>query len=217
MRTVTSVKGLIWYDIVVEGEPCHASQPDAGTNAITKARPVLDALDAYDERVRERHDDLVGQAYATVTGLEAGVDSNKAVLPDDVTITLDRRVLPDESAAEIDEELDAVLSEVAAEHDLTVEWERPMTCESASVPTDCRVSRVFRDRSASIGGVPDEAHGTGITTDTRNLVNDAGMEAITWGPGDVDQAHTRDEYVDLAEVTTGLEILTAASREILAE
>jgi succinyl-diaminopimelate desuccinylase len=217
MQTTTSVKGLVWYDIVVQGTPCHASQPDAGTNAITNARPVLDALEAYDERVRERRDDLVGQAYATITGMAAGVESNSAVLPDDATITLDRRVLPDESVDEIDEEIDATLSRVAREHDITVGWERTMTCESASVPIDCRLSRVFREHSASVADVPDEAHGTGITTDTRNLVNDAGMEAITWGPGDIAQAHTRDEHVDLDEVTTGLEILKSASRAILSE
>jgi succinyl-diaminopimelate desuccinylase len=217
LRTTTSVKGLIWYDITVRGEPRHASRPDHGRNAVADAMPVLRALQDYGERVRERRDDLVGRAHATITGVAAGVDSNKAVLPEDVTITLDRRVLPAESATEIDSEIDSLLADVENRHDIEVEWDRTMTCTAASVPTDCELSRLFRDHSTSVAGVPDEPRGSDITTDTRNLVNDAGMEAITWGPGDVEQAHTRDEYVDLGEAATGLRILERAARDLLGD
>ena len=208
LRTATSEKGLAWYEITVAGDPSHASRPDQGVNAIQHARPVLDALAAYDRRVRERTDDLVGQAYATVTEFEAGTKEN--VVPERAALTLDRRFLPSESAADIDAEIDDLLTEVEREHGVDASWRRTRTYESAEIPVDSRLAEVFRAASAAAGGVTTEQWGVRASTDVRNLVNDAGMEAITWGPGDLGQAHTFDEHVELTEVETGVEALERA-------
>lgn len=213
LRTATSEKGLAWYEITIGGEPSHASRPDQGVNAIQKARPVLDALAAYDERVRERTDPLVGQAYATVTEFEAGTKEN--VVPEEALITVDRRFLPEESAEDIDDEFEELLSEVATEHDVEVSWERTRTYESAAISTESPIAAVLRSHSAEEAGVSTEPWGVKASTDVRNLVNDAGMEAVTWGPGDLAQAHTYDEHVDLSEAATGLTVLKGSLRELL--
>ena len=212
MRTATSEKGLAWYEITVEGDPSHASRPDLGDNAITNARPVLDALAEYDARVRERTDDLVGRAYATVTQFDAGTKEN--VVPEAAVLTVDRRFLPAESIADIDAELDDLLDDVAEEHDLDIDCRRTRTYESASIPVDSSLATVFRERSAAIGDVDDAPWGIPASTDVRNLVNDADVEAITWGPGDLDQAHTFDEHVDLDEVRVALDVLEDALVEV---
>ena len=214
LRTATSEKGLAWYEITVVGDPSHASRPDQGTNAITNVKPVLDALDAYDERVRSRTDPLVGRAYATVTQLDAGTKEN--VVPERATVTVDRRFLPDETAAEIDDELDALLADVEREHGVETRWERTRTYESASIPTDSPLAETFREHSAAVADVPTDPWGINASTDVRNFVNDADIEAITWGPGDLSQAHTYDEHVDLDDAATGAEILERAARDVLA-
>ena len=212
LRTATSEKGLAWYEIRVRGEPSHASRPDQGTNAIQHARPVLDALAEYDARVRERTDDLVGRAYATVTQFEAGTKEN--VVPEEAVLTVDRRFLPSESAPDVDEEMDALLTEVAETHDVSASWRRTRTYESAAVPTDCHLAEVLREQSAAHADVPTDPFGVRASTDVRNFVNDADVEAVTWGPGDLSQAHTYDEHVDLAAAETGLRVLKAAVREL---
>ena len=214
-KVATSEKGLAWYEIDVEGEPTHASRPDQGSNAIVDGRRVVEALEAYDREVRERTDDLVGQAYATATQFVAGADGNKGVLPDRATVSLDRRFLPGESAEDLDAELDAVLSDVAAETGAEISWRRTTTYESAAVPVDCHLAEVFREHSDAVAGAQTEPWGTKASSDVRNLINDADMEAIVWGPGSNDQAHTRDEYVELHWGETGLDILDRAVRELL--
>jgi succinyl-diaminopimelate desuccinylase len=214
MRTATSEKGLAWYEITVSGEPSHASRPDQGVNAIRQARPVLDALDAYDEEVRERTDDLVGRAYATVTEIEAGTKEN--VVPERAVITIDRRFLPAETPAEIDTEIDEMLAGVANEHDVDVSWERTRTYDSAAIPTDSALAEVVREHSAEIAGVSSEPWGVQASTDVRNFVHE-GVEAITWGPGDLAQAHTYDECVDLDAAATGLEVLERSVETLLQE
>jgi succinyl-diaminopimelate desuccinylase len=48
-------------------------------------------------------------------------------------------------------------------------------------------------------------------------VNDADMEAIVWGPGSNDQAHTQDEYIDLAWGEPGLTILDRAISDLFSD
>lgn len=215
LRTATSEKGLAWYEITVAGEPSHASRPYQGDNAITNARPVLAALEAYDERIGDREDDLVGQAHATVTQIEAGTKEN--VVPEDAVITVDRRFLPSESAEQLDDEIDALLAEVEANHDVDTSWRRTRTYESAAIDVDSRLARIFRQKSADHADVSTDPWGIEASTDVRNFVNDAGIEAITWGPGELGQAHTYDEHVALDDATTGLRTLKAALRELLAQ
>ena len=214
MRTATSEKGLAWYELTVSGDPSHASRPDQGENAIQSARPVLDALATYDEDVRTREDDLVGRAYSTVTMLEAGTKEN--VVPEQATITIDRRFLPDESVEAIDTEIDDLLTEVATDSDVEVSWERTRTYESAAIDVDSPLAEVFRRHSAEVADVPTDPWGIKASTDVRNFVNDADIEAITWGPGDISQAHTYDEHVDLSAAAAGFETLRGAAREIIA-
>ncbi|MFB6299431.1 MAG: M20 family metallopeptidase [Halobacteriales archaeon] len=213
LRTATSEKGLAWYEITIEGDPSHASRPDQGSNAILNARPVLDALIEYDARVRQREDELVGQAYSTVTMFEAGTKEN--VVPERATITIDRRFLPAESTEEIDAEIDALLSDIEDEHDIEIEWERTRTYESAEIPVDSELAETLRDHSEDIADISRDPWGIQASTDVRNFVNDADIEAVTWGPGPLDQAHTFDEHTDLAQAGTGLRVLKRAVRELL--
>ena len=215
LRTATSEKGLAWYEITVAGEPSHASRPDQGANAVRRAEPVLAALEAYDEEIRGRSDPLVGRAYATVTKFEAGTKEN--VVPERATITVDRRFLPGESAAGIDEEIEALLADVEAEHGVETDWKRTRTYESASIPAESELAETFREHSAAVAGVDDDPWGVQASTDVRNFVNDADVEAITWGPGDIAQAHTYDEYVDLDAARQGADILERAARDLLSD
>lgn len=213
-KTATSEKGLAWYEITVAGDPSHASRPDQGVNAIDGVGPVLDALASYDETVRERSADLVGQAYATVTMLEAGTKEN--VVPERATITVDRRFLPSETVADIDAEIDELLSDVESEYEVSTSWTRTRTYESAAIDPESPLATTFREHSAALADAPTEPWGVQASTDVRNFVNDAETEAITWGPGDMTQAHTYNEHVDLRDAAVGLEILRSAGRDILA-
>lgn len=213
LRTETSEKGLAWYEITVTGDPSHASRPDQGSNAIRNAEPVLEALEAYDERVRERSHPLVGRAYATVTEFDAGTKEN--VVPERATLTVDRRFLPDESVEEIDDEIDELLRSVETSHDVEASWRRTRTYASAEIPVDSELAETFRQHSAAVADVDTEPSGTTGSTDVRNFVNDAGMEAITWGPGEKGQAHTFDEAVELARLPRAVDVLERVAADLL--
>jgi succinyl-diaminopimelate desuccinylase len=214
-RVATSAKGLVCYEITVEGEASHASRPDQGRNAVLAARPVLDAIEAYDRRLREREDPLVGSAYANVTRFEAGVGGNLGVLPGEASLVLDRRVLPDESIAEVEREVTALIGDLREAEGVETTFEEIQRYEPAAVPTDCEVAETFRELTRQRRGAVEDPWGIEAATDVRNLVNDAGMEAITWGPGQLAEAHTVDESIAIDDVVDGLAILLDGVRALL--
>ena len=214
MVSYTSTKGLAWYRITVSGEPSHAAYPDQGENAILSALPVIEALQEYDERVRERDHPLCGREYASITQLDAGTKEN--VVPESTAVTVDRRFSPDRSIEDVDAEIEELLAEVAPEHDLDVEWERTRLYESAETDADNVAAETFREHSGAVADVTTEPAGADWSCDFRNLVNEGDMtHSIVWGPGDVSQAGTFDEHVDLDEAETGLEVLTSAVDDLL--
>lgn len=213
-RVGTSGKGVATFRIGVEGESCHASRPDQGVNAIDLVRPVLDAIGEYDRRVREREDALVGRAYATVTELEAGTDSNFAVVPERAELLLDRRVLPGESYDDVEAEIRTMLEGVGDEGGLDADLELVQYYAPAAIPVDSPLAETVRGHAADLAGAPTEPWGLEAATDAREFVAD-GIPAIIWGPGNLKQAHTVDEHVDLADAETGLAILKQAVRELL--
>lgn len=214
-RVATSTKGLAVYRLEVRGEATHASQPDGGTNAVDELRPVLDAVDVYDSEVRSRPESLCGRALATVTEVEAGTDTNLAVVPDRGTLVLDRRVLPGESVEAVDDEVDSLVGKLRA-GGVDVAWTRIQTYASSSIPTDHHLASRLRERSVeAVGSEVAEPWGIEAATDARNFVNDAGIPAVTWGPGSLEQAHTVDESIALADAETGRAILERTVRDLL--
>lgn len=214
MVSYTSTKGLAWYEITVTGEPSHAAYPDQGENAILAALPVIEALREYDQTVRERTHPLCGREYASITRLDAGTKEN--VVPESTVVTVDRRFSPDRSIEEVDAEIEEVLAEAAAAHDVDLEWERTILYESAEAPPDNVAAEVFREHSAAAADVPTGPAGADWSCDFRNLVNEGDMtDSIVWGPGDVSQAGTFDEHVDLDEAERALSVLTTAVDDLL--
>jgi succinyl-diaminopimelate desuccinylase len=215
-RVATSAKGVSTFRVGVEGVASHASHPDQGANAVDEARAVLDAIDEYDSRVREREHPLVGRAYATVTEFEAGTDANMAVVPDRADLLLDRRVLPGETLDEVRAEVESMLADVAASAGVDTDLELVQHYAAAGIDADHPLADSFRRLSGDLADAPTEPWGLEAATDAREFVQ-AGIPAIIWGPGSLDQAHTVDEWIDLDEAERGLEILKRAARKVLSE
>ncbi|WP_135806706.1 M20 family metallopeptidase [Halorussus marinus] len=215
-RVGTRAKGVATFRVGVAGAAAHASHPDEGANAIDAARPVLVAIDEYDARLRERVDDLVGRAYATVTELSAGTDSNMAVLPERAELLLDRRILPDERFEDVEAELDDLFAGVEREAGVETDRELVMHYASAGIADDSPLAERLRRLSADRADAPTEPWGMAAATDAREFV-ERGIDAVIWGPGDLSKAHAVDECIDLADAATGLEILKTATREVLSE
>ena len=97
----------------VDGKSAHAAMPYTGIDALEVATHILSALYAWRKTLTQRVSAIpgIGSPQLTVGLIKGGINTN--VVPDRVTFRLDRRMIPEERAAEVEAELRAVIAEAA--------------------------------------------------------------------------------------------------------
>ena len=213
LKVMTAEKGLAWYHFNVKGKPTHGSRPEQGINAIYKAAKLMRALQGYDEEIGMRTHPLCGRNVCSVTMIKAGTKEN--VIHESCWLAIDRRIIPGETAQQVDAEIEAIVNKLSKEDpDFKCDWRRVMLYESAEIPVDHEIAEVVRKNTKEITGVSPEPAGTTGSTDQRNFINDAGIPAISWGPGS-GKSHEWDEYVEISQLVDCTKILVLTIFDLL--
>jgi acetylornithine deacetylase len=197
-------KGCVRWSLTTSGRSCHSSRPELGVNAIYHMAAILPLVERYAETLRTtKSHPLLGPATLSVGRIEGGTSVN--TVPDRCLVEIDRRVLPGERALETPGELEAYLRQHAPAHvryELSAPW---LSCPA--LPPDGSEALIARLSHAidAVRGrhrVMPVPYGTDAST-----LAEAGVPSVVFGPGDIAQAHTCDEWVDLAEVEAASEVL----------
>jgi succinyl-diaminopimelate desuccinylase len=185
-------RGLLVMEVTTIGTPAHGSQPQNGVSAIEKASKIVLAVHAAD--FGETAHDLLGKPTANV-GVIAGGSGHNTV-SEWCTVTIDRRVLPgydrDKAVADITKRIDAI-----DDTDLRYKAEVVTWGEPSELDRNHQFVGQVRDAVASVLGTTPPVVGMGFTTDARFVRNQAGVPAVVCGPGDVERAHTNDEWISI--------------------
>jgi acetylornithine deacetylase/succinyl-diaminopimelate desuccinylase-like protein len=198
-RVVTAHKGNTWIQIATRGRAAHGSTPEKGRNAVEAMSRVIQILSTTGKAaLQRRKHPLLGCPTLSVGRIEGGSQPN--IVPDACTLTLDRRLLPGESAASAVREIQRWLRE-AGMRGVTVTNLKPVPCPALATPADLPLVRQFL-RAARCT----QPLGAPFFCDAAILAG-AGTPAVVFGPGHVAQAHTADEYVSLAQVQQATDIL----------
>jgi succinyl-diaminopimelate desuccinylase len=199
LDVVVAHKGAARFKVVVVGRSAHSANPQEGVNAIGKMARVIRALD---ERIvpalgRQRHP-LVGVPTLSVGRIEGGLQVN--IVPDRCSIEIDRRLNPGEDWPAVRETLATLLQELRGEDpDLQVILEEPYQhFGSMETSPDAPVVRVAREAVRRIDG-EHPVRGVSYGTDAAEF-SAAGIPCVVLGPGDIAQAHTASEYVEVQQV-----------------
>lgn len=191
---VTANKGSLWATLQCTGKAAHSSQPHLGDNAVLKLARVVDHLNRkLANRLATFTHPVLGHATLNVGTLNGGTRPN--IVPDLATSWIDIRTVPelDQSGGAL-----ALLEDVIAEAKLPVDITHHT--ESPSMETDSSLSYIT-DHLA--------LHPTSQTTgapwfsDAAHL-SAAGIPAVCGGPGSIDQAHTADEFIKIADLEAGV-------------
>lgn len=214
LKVATAEKGLVWFRIHILGLPVHASVAEQGVNAIENAKTVIDKIQKYQLNLSQKNHPLVGEAKCSITMIEGGTKEN--VIPESCSMTLDRRMNPDEPVDQVEDEIRSILDQIASEDpDFHYSLERMMVYEAAEVPSDTYLAQVVRKHAAQVTNVSQEPYGTAFSTDVRNFINDAHMEAITFGPGEPNQPHTFNESIEIEQVVNCIKVLLHTANDLL--
>jgi succinyl-diaminopimelate desuccinylase len=211
VQVSVATRGLAHYRILIKGQSIHASRSHLGDNPVLRLRGVLEALEVYDADVRAKEHPLLPGGSCTPTVLHAGVKEN--AVADSCELFLDRRLLPGESVegelAEIQGRLNRIPG-LRAEVSVI-----GLPFAAAEIDHDSAFAAEVARTVAETTGRDGVVIGTPFASDVRNLVNDAGIEAITLGPGNVAECHCVDERVAIAELTDAARAIAAVARKLL--
>ncbi|MHA1164690.1 MAG: ArgE/DapE family deacylase [Alphaproteobacteria bacterium] len=218
---VTAHNGCLHLEVELRGKSAHAARPDTGHDALAAATRVLAAIYELGTRLSEVHSDIDGIDCPSVTvGLiEGGINTN--VVPDRVTFRLDRRMIPEESAADAEAELRAIIEEAVAPCEgisvnirqimLALPLE-PLEGSERAVEILKRVASQTFDTGIGVVGVP-------LYTDAR-LYMQAGIPTVIYGAGPKSlleaNAHRADERLELEDLRKATIVVAAALSELLA-
>jgi acetylornithine deacetylase len=205
LRIVVAHKGCVRWRLSTTGRAAHSSRPEEGDNAIDQMADVVQALRAFQSRLRERRHPLVGSPTLSVGRIWGGTGVN--IVPERCTIEIDRRLIPGEDAQGVLAEVDAFLAECAAGNPvLKITREEPFVADwPLETPDDAAVVSAGRAACADLN-LPPEPIGVPYGTDASKLWALGGIPAIVLGPGSIAQAHTGEEYVSLTEVAAAAEL-----------
>ena len=207
-------KGLAWFRITLAGKPAHCSISELGINPIDKFLALGRAIKSYDGEIRRRVHPLCGPAKCTMTVLRAGTKEN--VVPESLSLILDRRMNPGEDAEAVEREIKEILEGLATDDpDFSYQLERTRLYESAEVSPNLSQVELLEREIEAITGQPAEIWGTPYSTDVRNFINDAGIPAVTFGPGDISQAHAFNEFIKVEDLVKATQVILGVAEKLL--
>ncbi len=208
-------RGFAWIDVALRGRAAHGSRYDIGVDAITHAGLLLTELEQL-ERTRDsgpRHP-LLGRGSLHASKIRGGV--GMSTYPEVCDLAIERRTLPGEPPDQAIREITDACKRVKARHS---SFDARVTLSTAQLPSDVALDApiVKRLRSAiEQENVPVRIEGLSAWTDAA-LLNEAGIPAICFGPGDIALAHAAEEFVPVEEIDLATRVLTRVVREWCAE
>lgn len=199
LKVVHRHKGALWFRVRARGRSSHASRPELGDNAILKARRAMDyVLGDLPAAYAKLSDPTLVPSGFNVTTIRGGQKVN--IIPEACEFEVDHRSLPQESHAEILERVRGAL----AGFEVEVISDRPGLDTSAANPW--------------VEGLVDALGGKGKPAAARagylasaswfgdcSVMAKHGVPSVAFGPGSIQQAHTKDEFIEVAELERGLE------------
>jgi acetylornithine deacetylase/succinyl-diaminopimelate desuccinylase family protein len=190
-------KGVLRFKIRTKGVACHSSTPDLGHNAIYRMGAVVEVLEKYARALAaSTPDPILGPPTLSVGRIEGGQSVN--VVPDWCEIEVDRRLIPGEDADSAVNSVRALVERIfeKPEH---VELSQPWVLMPPLAPQATRWIEPLASAIAKATSHKPRVLGVPFGTDAGPL-SEKGTPCVVFGPGDIAQAHTKDEWIDLEEV-----------------
>ena len=199
-RPIIAHNGSFRLTIQTTGKAAHSSTPHLGRSAISDIVRVIDLLESkYIPSLTATHQ-MTGKAQASINLISGGVQIN--IIPDSCEIQMDRRVVPGEDPQQVSDEIHELLQTLP--DNICIKTSSRFNAIPLPPSADSRflesVQCVLKacELDASPLGVP-------YGTDAGEL-GSHGISTLVLGPGDIAQAHTKDEWIDIDQLNLGTKV-----------
>jgi acetylornithine deacetylase/succinyl-diaminopimelate desuccinylase-like protein len=217
---VTAHNGCLHLEVTVTGKQAHAAMPATGVDALEAATGILADLYASRAGLAQRMSKVDGISSPTLNvGLiQGGINTN--VVPDRIVFRLDRRMIPEETPADVEAALRAQLAAAAARYPgITIEVRRVLLAMPL-VPQRGweRIAGAIQKHARDALGVDVPTTGVPLYTDARHYAA-RGIPIVLYGAGPRTlleaNAHNADENLRLSDLRAATTIMALTLADLL--
>ena len=199
LKLITAHKGSLWFQLKTEGVAAHGATPMNGKNAIEAMSPILRTLfQDYPRLLNERTHPLLGSPTLNIGRILGGTQPN--IVADHCTIDLDRRTIPGEDEDSVEQELKNLFQRQKLpipELVLSRSVPCPPLDTNPNLPFIQSLLRATKKR---------KTYGVSYFTDASPIAM-GGTPAVVFGPGNIAQAHAKNEWIQLEELDSAKAII----------
>ncbi|HEY7905102.1 MAG TPA: M20/M25/M40 family metallo-hydrolase [Casimicrobiaceae bacterium] len=212
--------GTVQLEVVVHGRAAHAALPATGIDALRAAHVLLGALYAHADGLGRTRSGVTGIAAPTlvVGRIDGGINTN--VVPDRVSLRLDRRVIPEERAEQVEAGLREMIERASTPlRGVRVEIRRLLRARPlVPLPGHSVLVDAIARHAAIVFGEPVVARGTPLYTDAR-LYGEHGVPTVLYGAGPrtvvESNAKRADENLVLDDLRKATKVVACALFDLL--
>jgi acetylornithine deacetylase/succinyl-diaminopimelate desuccinylase-like protein len=220
-QVVVAHNGCLQLEVTLHGLASHAAYPETGVDALQAATKLLTALYAHNDVLRTRKSKVPGidHPYLNVGRISGGTNTN--VVPGKVVLKLDRRMIPEEDAAEVEAEVrELITGTVARSPGVRVEIKRILLAKALKAsPNNHALVAALQRHGEAVFGEPIPVSGTPLYTDVR-LYGELGIPTAIYGAGPrtvlESNAKRADEHLVLEDLRRATKVIARTLSDLLA-
>ena len=227
-EVVVAHNGCLQLEVTVEGEMSHAAIPDSGCDALQGAVDLMNALYALNADYKKVASKVAGitHPYLNIGRIEGGTNTN--VVPGKVVFKLDRRMIPEEDAAQVEQSIRDTIARAAASYapprgqaGIRVGVRRLLLAQAMTpLPGNAPLVEAIQKHGEAVFGEKPPAVGTPLYTDVRLYVA-RGIPGVIYGAGPrtVLESHAKraDERLSLDDLRRATKVVARALADLLSQ
>ena len=225
-QVVTAHNGCLQLELHIDGEMAHAAIPDSGTDALQAATHIMQALYAYSRELQALRSKVpgIGSPYLNIGSIQGGTNTN--VVPGQVVLKLDRRMIPEEDPQQVEADLLQRIEQarqsfapVRGGREIDVNIRRLLLCQAMKpLPGNKPLVNALQTHGLAVFGEKPVETGSPLYTDAR-LYTERGIPGVLYGAGPrtLLESHAKraDERLQLEDLRGATKVLARTLLELL--
>jgi succinyl-diaminopimelate desuccinylase len=225
-QVVVAHNGCLQMEVTVHGEMSHAAIPDSSIDALQGANHIMSALYALNTDYKKITSSVEGitHPYLNIGLIQGGTNTN--VVPGKVTFKLDRRMIPEEDSAQVEQSIREHIATAAASYQpprgsgaIRTDVKRILLAQAMKpLAGNQPLVQALQKHGAEVFGEPIPALGTPLYTDVRLYV-ERGIPGVIYGAGPrtvrESNAKRADERLNLEDLRRATKVIARSLSELL--
>lgn len=212
--------GCLQFEVTVNGKATHGAVPQTGHDALRAANCILTAIYKEADDLQHITSTVPGIQHPTMIVGQVSGGTNTNVVPGQVTLKLDRRMIPEENPTKVEAELRALLNKAVDGLDgINIDVRRILLANALRpLPGHEKLVNAIQSTAKIVLNETIPVQGTPLYADAR-LYAEHGIPVVMYGAGPrtllESNAKRADEHLVLNDLRQATKVMALTLKELL--